>query len=169
MNEDITIPPVREDGLQLEESRRLQNLFWSLQRVSWVIFGLICIAALLGFTGGGGMFQKQTLQFAGAEVEIPRISRWEGSDDMSIRFTEPDLPREVFIGQPFFDKFSIERIQPEPVENALAPDGQRMRFGVDGPAPHQVGIDMRSMHFGWAEFELVIGGEARTVRTLVLP
>lgn len=69
MIEDISIPPVREDGLQLQEERRIQRVFWTVQRVSWFLFGVVCLVALLGFTGSGGVFQKQTVYFADAVVE----------------------------------------------------------------------------------------------------
>ena len=169
MNEDISIPPVREDGLQLQEERRIQRVFWTVQRVSWFLFGVVCLVALLGFTGSGGVFQKQTVYFADAVVELPRITRWEASDDLSIRFTTPQAAPELTIAQPFFDLFSIERIQPEPQENTLASSAQRLRFAAEGAPPHEVSISIRSMHFGRASFDMTIGGETLMVGILVLP
>ncbi|WP_435170976.1 hypothetical protein [Falsirhodobacter sp. 1013] len=168
-SEDISIPPVRDDGLQLEERRDIQRVFWTVQRVSWAFFGLICLIALLGFTGSGGMFQKQKVFFADAEVELPRITRWEGSDGLRVRFTSAGVKPEILIAQPFFDLFSIERIQPEPQENALASAGQRMTFVAEGAPPHEVSISIRSMHFGRAKFDMTVGGETQTVNILVLP
>ncbi|WP_217846752.1 hypothetical protein ACIPCF_18255 (plasmid) [Paracoccus marcusii] len=169
MIEDISIPPVREDGLQLQEERRIQRVFWTVQRVSWFLFGVVCLVALLGFTGSGGVFQKQTVYFADAVVELPRITRWEASDDLSIRFTTPQAAPELTIAQPFFDLFSIERIQPEPQETALASSAQRLQFVAEGAPPHEVSISIRSMHFGRASFDMTIGGETRMVGILVLP
>lgn len=169
MNEDIIIPPVREDGLQLEEHRRLQEWFWTVQRVCWIGFGLISVIALLGFAGSGGPFQKQQIEFASGVVEVPRISRWEGSDDMIIRFEADAGARDISITQPFFDRFMIERIQPEPAENLIITNGQSMRFAHEGAPPHLVDVSVRSMHFGWTRFDLTMGGETKTVSLLVLP
>lgn len=169
MNEDISIPPVRKDGLQLQEERRIQRMFWSIQRLSWFMFGVVCLIALLGFTGSGGVFQKQVIRFDSAIVEIPRVTRWEASDDLSIRFTTAEAAPEVTIAQPFFDLFSIERIQPEPEESVLAPSAQRLRFAAAGEPPHEVSVGIRSMHFGRANFDMTIGGKTRSVGILVLP
>ncbi|WP_435170387.1 hypothetical protein [Falsirhodobacter sp. 1013] len=169
MNEDIVIPPMRDDGLQLEEHRRLQRRFWTFQRVAWSVFGFVCVIALLGFTGSGGVFQKQTVRFDNAVVEVPRVTRWEASDDLSIRFAGMEVPPEIILSQPFFDLFSIERIQPEPRETVLMSSAQRLRFATEGAPPHEVSIGMRSVHFGWARFDMTIGGETRMVNILVLP
>lgn len=169
MNEDIAIPPIRKDGLQLEEHRQLQNRFWFIQRVSWVGFGVISIVALLGFTGSGGVFQKQSIRFAEGIVDAPRVSRWEGSDEMKVRFTAEDDMQEITIAQPFFDTFGLERIQPEPAEALAAAGGQILRFPTDGAAPHVIGFSIRAMHFGWSRFDLTIGSETKTVNILVLP
>ncbi|MDB6453000.1 hypothetical protein [Falsirhodobacter sp. 20TX0035] len=168
MSEDITIPPMREDGLQLDEHRRMQRVFWTVQRISWVIFGIVCLVAVLGFTGSGGVFQKQTVQVGDAEVELPRVARWEGSDTMTVRFAAEASP-ELVLSQPFFERFSMERIQPEPQEAVLAPAAQRLRFHAEGAPPYQLSVGIRPMHFGWAHFDVTIGGETRMVNVLVLP
>ena len=169
MNEDINIPPIREDGLQLHEERDLQSLFWTVQRLSWFLFGLVCLVALLGFTGSGGLLQKQTIRFAEAIVGLPRVTRWEATDEIVIRFTEAAETRDVTIGQEFFDLFSIDRIQPEPRESVLAPAAQRLRFAAEGAPPHQVTLAIRSRHFGLPRFDVTIGDESRRASILVLP
>lgn len=166
MSKDISIPPIREDGLQLHEERDLQSLFWTVQRLSWF---LICLVALFAFTGSGGLFQKQTIRFAEAIVELPRDTRWEATDEIVSRFTEAAETRDVTIGQVFFDLFSIDRIQPEPRESALAPAAQRLRSAAEGTPPQQVTLAIRSGHFGLPRFDVMIGGESRRASILVLP
>ena len=46
-------PNVRSDGLQLDEHRRFQERFWSIERLAWCAFALIVIIALLGGFGSG--------------------------------------------------------------------------------------------------------------------
>lgn len=169
MNEDIAIPPVRADGLQLEEQRRLREWFWTAQRVSWMAFGIVCVIALLGFTGSGGWFHTQSIQFSAGTIELPRVSRWEASDNMMIRFDDLVGPREVTIGQPFFDRFTVERIQPEPAANSVMTNAQGMVFDATGDPPHIVDISIRSTHFGWTSFDLGMGDEMHRASLLVLP
>lgn len=165
----LTIPKIRPDGLQLDEPRERQRRYWRIQRIAWWCFGAIMALAILGMTGSGGVFQKQTVQFANARAEVPRVSRWEGSDEVTITFGNPAPSHEVRISQPFFDRFQVERIQPEPDRNRLAEGAQVMTFPTGGPAPHQVRIDLRAMHFGWTSFEMTIEGETRRITLIVLP
>lgn len=165
----ITIPPVRPDGLQLEEMRDRQRRFWRVQRIAWWGFGVIMVVAILGMTGSGGILHKQTIAFAGATVEIPRVSRWEGSDEVSITFHDPADSHQVQLSQPFFDRFSVERIQPEPDSNPLLTGGQAMVFPAAGPPPHHLRIDVRAIHFGLTRFDMTIGAETRPVTLIVLP
>lgn len=165
----LAIPPVRPDGLQLDEPRERQRRYWRLQRIAWWCFGAVMLVAVLGLTGSGGVFHKQTIEFAAATVEVPRVSRWEGSDGLSITFQGPGDSHDVTITQPFFDRFMIERIQPEPDRTLLRPQAQAMTFPADDAPPHQVRFDIRAMHFGWTSFAMTIAGETRQISLLVLP
>lgn len=165
----MEIPPVRPDGLQLNEPRERQRRYWRIQRIAWWCFGGVMLLAVLGFTGSGGVFHKQTVEFAAATVEVPRVSRWEGSDDLSITFRNPGDSHELTITQPFFDRFMIERIQPEPERNTLQSGAQSMTFPAQDAPPHQVKFDIRAMHFGWTGFDMTIAGETRRITLLVLP
>ncbi|NDW32747.1 hypothetical protein [Salipiger sp. PrR007] len=165
----MSIPPIRPDGLQIDEKRRLQSRLWSLQRLGWLVFGVVVALALLGLTGSGGPLQKQVIEFTQAQVEMPRVSRWEGADAVKLTFhTASDTP-EFTLNQAFMDHFKIERIQPEPVSSTLVTDGERFRFEAAGDAPHAVKVEMRAMHFGWIRFVLAIGDERKNAGILVLP
>lgn len=165
----LTIPPVRPDGLQLEERRQRQRRYWQIQRIAWWGFGVVMLVAVLGLTGSGGIFHKQTIEFAAASVEIPRVSRWEGSDSFSVTFRNPGDSHELIITQPFFDRFTIERIQPEPDQTLLQPGAQSMTFPARDAPPHQVEFGIRAMRFGWTSFDMTIAGETRRINLLVLP
>lgn len=165
----LPVPPIRADGLQMQEYRDRQRRYWRIQRMGWWGFGAIMLLAILGLTGSGGVFQTQTLRFADATVEVPRVSRWEGTDGVSIVFAKSEARHEVRIGQPFFDRFSIRRIQPEPDRNLLIPGAQSLAFTAEGPGPHQVRMDLRALHFGWTAFDITIGNETRRASLIVLP
>lgn len=163
------MPPVRSDGLQLDEQRRRQERYWCIQRLAWWTFGAIVLLAALGLTGSGGVFHTQRIGFETATVELPRVTRWEGSDELAITFHDPAALHQIRITQPFFDRFSIERIQPEPLETVLLPGAQSMVFPSAGDPPHHVGIDLRAGHFGWTAFDITIGEQTRRVSLIVLP
>lgn len=167
MDQDVSIPPVRDDGLQVQEHRKLQRRFWRLQRVAWAGFGAVCLVAALGFTGSGGPFSTQVAQLGGVRVEAPRVTRWEASDRVVIRLS--DGTSSFNIGEAFFDSFSIERIQPEPVSVRPWENGQTWIFEEGAPAPQEVTVDIRAVHPGIARFDIAGEGAVHTVTTLILP
>lgn len=164
------IPTIRQDGLQLDEHRRFQERYWRVQRVAWLGFGTALVLALLGFTGSGGPFHSQRIVFPDAVAEMPRVSRWDTADEMTITFTTADTRRKVTIGASFFDGFAVDEVRPAPAGSALGPAGQTLWFDVDDPRPpHRITLPLRAAHVGWRRFDLTLNGEVRSVRLLVLP
>lgn len=165
----LSVPPIRPDGLQLQEDRDRQIRYWRVQRLAWWGFGAIMLAALLGLTGSGGLFHQQTIRFAKATIEIPRVSRWEGSDAMTVTFHAASDRHELTLSQPFFNRFMIERIQPEPEQGSLVTGAQSLVFPADGAPPHHVTIGLRAKDFGHTRFDMTIDGETRPIALIVLP
>ncbi|WP_134681735.1 hypothetical protein [Paracoccus ravus] len=169
MTEEIRPPPVRADGLQLEEHRGFQERYWRVQRISWLGYGLAMVLALLGFSGSGGLFHMQEIRMGGAVAQLPRIARWEAWDEWTVTFSSAQDSHEIGVASRYLDFFELGQIRPEPEESSLATDGQVMRFSARDAPPHVVRISTRPMHFGWISFELTLEGESRTVHILVLP
>lgn len=165
----LTIPAIRPDGLQLDEHRDRQRRYWRIQRIAWWGFAAVMALAVLGLTGSGGVFHSQTIRFADAVAEVPRVSRWQGSDSLTVTFNAAAPRHDLRISQPFFDRFSVEAVQPDPEETVVASGAQTLAFAARGPGPHRVAIDLRARHFGWTRFEMTIAGETRPVSLLVLP
>lgn len=162
-------PAIREDGLQLEENRSLQRRFWQMQRIAWLGFGIVVLVALLGLTGSGGPLHMQVLRFAHAEVELPRITRWEGSDGIVLRYLSDTTNRDIELNDAFFQRFAVEEIQPQPASSLLTKGGQKFLFDAEDIPPHQVRFELRAMHFGWTEIDVTIGDETRSAHVIVLP
>ncbi|MTH61868.1 hypothetical protein [Paracoccus litorisediminis] len=169
MSKDLCLPPIRADGLQLEEHRAFQERYWRVQRVAWLGYGTAMLLALLGLTGSGGAFHLQEIRMSGAVAQMPRVARWEEWDEIRVRFLEPRDTHDLTIGTGFFNLFEVGRIQPDPETSRLTTQAHEMRFSAAGPAPHEIRISTRPMHFGWARFDLGLDGESRSVNILVLP
>lgn len=169
MDETTPCPPVRKDGLQLHEDRAFQRRLWRAQRIAWVCYLLICVAALLGLTGSGGLWQSQRIAFAGAEAQVPRVSRWEGSDRFMLRFDNAADRHSLWLGHEFLDRFALDGIQPEPASSRMASGGLLLDFDTGGPPPHTVVIDVSPMHYGVTRVDLRVGDEQRRVTTVILP
>lgn len=169
MSSAIRPPPLRADGLQLEEHRAFQERYWRVQRIAWLGYVAAMGVALLGLTGSGGAFHMREIRFVDAVVQAPRVARWAAWDEITVTFGTARDAHELTIGKGFFDLFEIGRIQPDPEESLLTTRANQMRFAAHGAAPHEVRISTRPMHFGLTRFELDVDGESRTVRILVLP
>lgn len=168
MPSDIQTPPIRQDGLQLSEDRVLQRSLWRSQRVGWISFGLLLLAALGGLTGGGGPFSSQRVVFPGATVQLPLVARWKGSEKIVVAF-EKNSAGEVGFGSGFTDAYSVENITPEPGRSRL--EGKGIAFAFEGAADgkREAFFTVRPSAPGWFSFAVEVAGDRRPVWTFILP
>ncbi|NWJ27604.1 hypothetical protein [Rhizobium sp. RM] len=164
-------PAVREDGLQLEEHRRFQERFWAIERFSWGVFAVIILAALLGVFGSGGPLATQVSELESAILEHPRIGRWEGTDEMAIRF-KPDSTsneRSLLLSNAFAEVFQVEDIQPLPTRTTIEANGQRLFF--DSPARNGgvVTLHIRAQAAGPANFDVMVDDELISLFSFIFP
>ncbi|WP_309084295.1 hypothetical protein [Chelativorans sp.] len=162
-------PPVRDDGLQLDERRHLQRAFWSVERFAWVVFALVLLLAIAGFTGSGGYFSKAEAAFPAGQIEYPRVARWEASDEVSVSFNGGADRHRLTFDHTFFEYFEAEGIHPEPERMTTGPDGVVMEFAAEEQAPVKVILYLRAMHPGLAQYRVGLDGSAAGASTLVLP
>lgn len=160
--------PVRPDGLQIRENRRLQRFHWRAQRIAWFGFIALVVAAGLGFTGGGGGFARQDLRLGPARLDLPAFSRWQRSDSLTITFAGASGGggQEIVFGPDFLGLFTVEQITPAPMAETAGAEGLRLRFDA---AEGKVLISVRPHRPGAGLYEVSAGGAEAAVRTLVLP
>jgi hypothetical protein len=166
---ELQAPPIREDGLQVDERRTFQRRFWTVERWAWIVFGLIIVAALVGVTGGGGYYEHKRIALPNADVDVPRVARWQTADDMSVKFTTGGQVHRLVLHRTFLDNFAIEQIQPRPERSYLTTDAQVMEFAAEGEPPHQAILHIRAVHPGIARYRLEVDGEQAEWSAIVLP
>ncbi|WP_347137463.1 hypothetical protein [Paracoccus sp. SSK6] len=120
-------------------------------------------------TGNGGVFHRRAVQFAHARAEMPRVSRWEGTDKGTVIFDTPADSHQFRIFQPFFDRFSIERIQPEPDQALLTQGAQAMTFPTAGPARIRSGSTCRPCISGGSASTGRSKAKTRRITLIVIP
>jgi len=162
-------PTIRPDGLQINENRAHQEKLWTIERVAWGAFIAITLAAALGTTGSGGLFAHRLAQMESGAVDLPRITRWQASDDMTVHFAAAGGERSLTLSTGFGQSFQLEAIQPRPESAQGIPEGQRLIFAAaDGP--FQVVIHLRAQSPGLARYSVRIdGGAPQDFTTFVLP
>jgi len=168
MPSDMQIPPIRQDGLQLGEDRALQIRLWRYQRMGWVAFGAMMLAALCGLTGGGGPLSTQRLVFDGATVQLPLVGRWRGNEKIVVAF-EQDSAGEIGFGSGFNSVFSVESITPEPGRSRLDASGVAFTFDGSADGRRMASFAVRPSVPGWFSFEVEVAGDRKPVWTFILP
>ena len=162
-------PAIREDGLQLDEHRAFQERSWSVERWSWLAFGAILVFALTGLAGGGGPLAHGLIRSDVGEIDYPRVSRWESSDDIVVTFAPAGAEHRLTIGPAFSDYFQIEDMQPAPERSMSSRIGEVFIFGTEAQAAAKITLHLRAFRFGIARYRLTVDGTAANVTTVVLP
>lgn len=161
-------PPVRPDGLQVEDHRRYQERLWTAERWAWGFFVLFTLAALLGATGSGGMLSRHQAVTAAGEIDLPRVTRWQSSDHMMVRFADGG-EHTLLLSPQFSQAFQVEAIRPEPVRVVSGPDGHTIHLaGGDGPA--EAFLYLRPQGPGRTQYSIALDGATPVpLSTLTLP
>lgn len=117
---------------------------WRVERVAWVVFGLLILGALLGLTGRGGPLARSVARAPGLEVDYPRIARWSTPDDIELVIRDGGPQPTVRLGPGFARVFRIEEVRPTPVRWSAGAQGQSLAFAPqDAGRPLHVRIQVR--------------------------
>ena len=162
-------PPLRDDGLQLDEDHAFQKRFWSAERAAWAVYALIVLLALAGLTGAGGPLARGTAVSPAGDVEYPRVTRSSRAETLTVRFPAASEGRRLTLGEPFPERFDVETIRPEPERSYLGPGGLTYEFAAEGETAAPVRLTVRAERFGVARFRIVLNDAALDLTTTILP
>lgn len=162
-------PPIRPDGLQLDENRRYQERLWAAERWAWGVFVAITLAAALGLTGAGGPLSRTLIAVAGGEVDAPRIARWQAANDLKVRFASDGSERRLLLSPQFLHSFQIESMQPQPQRVTTSSSGQTIHFAASS-GPAEAVLHLRPQSPGLVRYRVAVDGSAPAeLSTLILP
>ena len=165
----VSPPPVRPDGLQVEEDKRFQRRFWRLQRLGWILFALIVGVALLGLTGASGLWATRLAISPEGELDYPRVARWDSTSQLAATFTEERPRQRLLLTGELFDYFAIQSVQPTPARSHLTKDGHLLEFAAVGPPPYPVFLTLRPLRPGVARTRAELNGAPIEFKTWILP
>lgn len=155
----------------IEDHRRFQRLFWTVQRCAWIVFAVVLIACLLGLLGRGGLFSRSVVQMAQGSLDMPAISRWNAPDELTVTFgpTDHDQDRTVFIDPRFLEAFSVEGIDP-PQKTTFARNGHiGYVFAADPTAEIAVIFRLQTLKPGLRSYSIGIGNDVSERSTFIFP
>jgi hypothetical protein len=162
-------PPIRSDGLQLEEPRTFQRFFWRLERIAWCVFAFIVLLALLGLTGAGGPFSRATARFSAGSLEYPRIGRWLTPDELRIHPDASGEPILVVLDSDFVESYELQSAVPGPARQWLQPGGVAMEFPAETGARTPIILGIRPRAPGFPTFAVELNGERIGLAAAILP
>jgi len=147
----------------------VQERLWRGERIGWLVFGVLIVLALLGFTGAGGPFAHTSLSLPGGSVDYPRVSRWQSSDQLGVSFAPGAPQRRVTLSPSLLAKVDIDHVVPAPAATQSGPQGAVYVFDVDAAKGGEVDFSLRVEHPGWAGFDIAIDGDTASAAMMVLP
>ena len=163
-------PPVRDDGLQIEEHRAFQERFWTMERAAWGVFVLLILVALYGWTGSGGPGATRTLTFEGGDVEFPTVTRWQISDDMHVSAqADAGGKTAILFGSDFVHDFEIASIEPRPSRSMATARGHIYEFEAEPGQTNHFLFHIRANRPGLFHYEFGPAAQPQMASTLVLP
>jgi hypothetical protein len=127
--------------LEIDEDIELERTNWVVQRIAWVLMALVVLAALLGFTGSGGI--KGITQFTagsqadGLELAYDRFLRRHNPSEIQVTlYPMRDASfQELHFNKDFQEKLHVEQVIPEPAEVYSHAQGITYSFkGTDSPS-----------------------------------
>lgn len=148
-------PPDKE--LELTSDLALQERVWRAERLSWIVFVLLLIAALLGVFGSGPLAHASHRDPGGRlVVHYERLMRHSTMAALSFSVMPRGDSAEVWISNRFLREIQIERIVPEP--RGMASDAERTLFRFEAASPdHPVRITWHVTPLGYGPLELAGG------------
>ncbi|MCM8748094.1 hypothetical protein NET02_02945 [Thermomicrobiaceae bacterium CFH 74404] len=168
--------PLRRVGdLEIEEDLEFQRAMWRVQKIGWVVIGIIVVAALLGLFGNGPLSRAVAGQ-AGLRfrVEYERFARYKAPMSMTIRI-EPGVAQQgrvrVWVAREYLEAIAIQQIVPEPVEVLSQEDGTTYVIQVADPSkPASVTFDAQPDQFGLQTIRIQVqDGQPLRFRQLIYP
>ncbi|WP_156640363.1 hypothetical protein [Bosea sp. PAMC 26642] len=158
------------EQLELDEHRAFQEKYWTVQRWAWVGYGLIIVAALLGFSGEGGMFARAQIQAAGNEIDYPRFARWQTEDTISIAFASTgEADRRILLSPDFGRSIAIEGAQPRPSKSSATAAGEELIVHVRPGDRAMAKIRIKPDAPGIVRGTVSIDGAPAAVTLIILP
>jgi hypothetical protein len=161
--------------LELPEGERFFRIEWRVQRVGWIVWGLIVVAALAGLVGTGPLSSREVSASDGSlVVGYDRFLHYHTPS--TIELTLPSMPGDsnpfrVQLSRALLEGVEISRIEPEPEGRTLAADGVVYDFPRgDGIANARILLHLKYERFGRHGGEIaLVGHEPVTLSQFVYP
>lgn len=139
--------------LELEQDDAFQRRDWLAQRIAWIMYAVILLAAIAGVFGSGPLsWQTVSDREQRISLHFQRVHRREAPQTLTIR-ARPSDPKSkslrVWLDKEYVRDLHIEGITPEPESSELRDDRVVLTFNL-APGQNEVmlKVDCRARDFG---------------------
>lgn len=142
--------------LEIDEDLAFQRREWFGQRIGIAILGLFVTAALLGFTGSGGVLNHATAgQRDGVYVEYDRVVRRGAKTTLTLHFhRDPPGFIQFWVSAPYLADVNIESVAPVP--QTVTAEESRHVYTIRAASP-DVSVALEMEHKTWGTLDAEVG------------
>ncbi len=165
----------RVGGLDVSEDIDYQRRAWRVQRVGWVVWAGVLVAAMAGLFGHGPLSAAHVQSASGAfAVAYARLARHSDPMLLQIRLAPGAAPQgeaRIWLDRTYLAGAEVQSIFPEPERVEAGPDRMTYVFTVDQP-DHPTTIAFHVTYEGMGATPVRVGldgGEAVQFTQFVYP
>jgi hypothetical protein len=161
--------------LDLQTNPNFQKTEWRAQRIGWMVWSLIVLAACLGLLGPGWLSDREVASADGAiTVRFERFLHYHHPSQVEVTCAGAPLAGEAFgisVERSLLDRMQIRRIEPAPEHHQMTSDGIIYGFRRDPEAgPVKVVFHVEYERYGSVEGDIALAGaDSVTLRQFVYP
>ncbi|HZH42938.1 MAG TPA: hypothetical protein VEY50_02475 [Lysobacter sp.] len=159
--------------LQLHEDLAHERREWKLQRIGWVLWALLLLAALLGLLGHGPLSDNTARDAAGlASVRHQRFERYEAPSHYDIEAAPAAAAGDVLtlrLERPVLERLELERFEPEPLHVRADGDALLFAFARSPQRTTRVRVFFRPQRFGTLRARIGVGAARVQFNQFVYP
>jgi hypothetical protein len=153
--------------LDLERNDGFQKAEWRVQRLGWIVWGLIVLAALAGLLGSGWLSERNLTASDGSlAVKYDRFVHYHHpvQIELSMNTAPTDGEWQVTVDRSLLDRLQILRIEPEPERRVIAENAVVYSFLADANvALGKVVFHVEYERYGGAQGGVSIAGRLPVV------
>jgi hypothetical protein len=160
------------------KTSRFQRCEWACQRVGWLVFTAIVLAALVGLAGKGPLSETTRETESGrVRVTYNRYLRYAAPDQLQMQIIDDKTTRsraapaqfEMALSAEFVNSVRILRIVPEPESEAAADGRYTFVFRVADAGNLEIVVHFEPARWGALHGQLAAGGETIDLDHFVYP
>jgi len=125
--------PKRRSEIDISEDMAFQRRTWQVERAAWILLGVILIAALLGFFGGGGLVAstETATEDGNLSMQYDRFARLAAPTRLRVVVTPPDESADtlrIWLAREYVEALEVTSVVPEPSRVEAASDRYIFEF-----------------------------------------